>query len=512
MHPASFLRFIHKMTIRKPSLLLINPWITDFAAYDFWSKPLGLLYLASVLRNAGAHIDFIDCLDRFDEKLQARAQSLPKSGRYGTGKYLRQVIAKPAAFAHVPRYYARYGLPLDLFRSKLHSCQPPDAILVTSGMTYWYPGVQTAIAEARSAFPKAPVFLGGIYATLMPEHAQRTSGADVVIAGEAESAVVPKLQEMAPEFELGKQSFACLDDYPAPAWDLYQNLPYGVVMSSRGCPLRCSFCASFNISGAYRWRQPDEVVNDIAQLYEQHAVRDIAFYDDALLTNHIRHLQPIMAKVREAALPVRFHTPNGLQCKHLNRELAREMRATGFTTMRLSLESVSASRQRDMSLKVNTDSFTRAVEAIREANFDIADTDAYVLMALPGQPLQEVLQTMAFVHTNAVGIRLAAYSPIPGTVDYQRAVDAGFDQFSHEPLRTNNSAIPLRAPGLTFDAYNRVALLAKTLNQQLVQTGHPLERTQQELFARLESQFTLTELHAVSKVSNQKDAAEIEKP
>ena len=81
------------MTIRKPSLLLINPWITDFAAYDFWSKPLGLLYLASVLRNAGAHIDFIDCLDRFDEKFQARAQSLPKSGRYGTGKCVRQVSA-----------------------------------------------------------------------------------------------------------------------------------------------------------------------------------------------------------------------------------------------------------------------------------------------------------------------------------------------------------------------------------------------------------------------------------
>jgi hypothetical protein len=32
-----------------PHILLINPWITDFAAYNFWIKPLGLLHIASLL-------------------------------------------------------------------------------------------------------------------------------------------------------------------------------------------------------------------------------------------------------------------------------------------------------------------------------------------------------------------------------------------------------------------------------------------------------------------------------
>ncbi|MFQ5628541.1 MAG: hypothetical protein ACE5I1_07255 [bacterium] len=36
------------MSAKTPTFLLVNPWITDFAAYDFWSKPLGLLYIASV--------------------------------------------------------------------------------------------------------------------------------------------------------------------------------------------------------------------------------------------------------------------------------------------------------------------------------------------------------------------------------------------------------------------------------------------------------------------------------
>jgi len=47
----------------KPSLILVNPWIYDFAAYDLWSKPLGLLYLAGFLREYGFRIHLIDCLD-----------------------------------------------------------------------------------------------------------------------------------------------------------------------------------------------------------------------------------------------------------------------------------------------------------------------------------------------------------------------------------------------------------------------------------------------------------------
>jgi hypothetical protein len=46
-------------------LLLINPWIYDFTAYDLWSKPLGLLYLAAFLRQQGFKISYIDCLDKY---------------------------------------------------------------------------------------------------------------------------------------------------------------------------------------------------------------------------------------------------------------------------------------------------------------------------------------------------------------------------------------------------------------------------------------------------------------
>jgi len=59
----------------KLKILLINPWIYDFAAYNLWSRPLGLLKVAEYLSAFDAEIKLIDCADSFEIK------------RYGTGRF-----------------------------------------------------------------------------------------------------------------------------------------------------------------------------------------------------------------------------------------------------------------------------------------------------------------------------------------------------------------------------------------------------------------------------------------
>ena len=63
----------------KPNILCINPWIYDFAAYDFWSKPLGLLYIAAYLRQFGLNVEVLDCLDKWHPDL-LRRQNLTSRG------------------------------------------------------------------------------------------------------------------------------------------------------------------------------------------------------------------------------------------------------------------------------------------------------------------------------------------------------------------------------------------------------------------------------------------------
>jgi radical SAM superfamily enzyme YgiQ (UPF0313 family) len=485
-----------------PNLLLVNPWITDFAAYDFWLKPMGLLYLAAVLRREGYAVRLVDCMDRAHPALlEWQGLARPAQQKWSTGKFVRTPIAKPVCYRHVPRIYARYGLPIGLFKKLCSEGEKPDAILVTSGMTYWYPGVQEAIAVLRELFPRTPILLGGIYATLCTAHARQHSGADVVFAGEAEhvigdlvAAIVAQASLPAP---LGGALRFALDDLPFPAFDLYQNLPYATIMTSRGCPLKCTFCASRIVSGQYRWRAIENVMAELDWLHAGLGVREFAFYDDALLTNRDRHFLPLCERIIAKRLNSTFHTPNGLQVKLIDQETARLMYRAGFKTVRLAYESGSEERQRDMSKKVSNESFARGVAHLQAAGFGPHELDAYVLMGLPGQSLDEVILSMAYVHALKVGIRLAAFSPIPGTVDFERAVERGEIARDADPLLTNNSLLPVRANEAS-EAYTRLALAAKQLNAHLLQTGEAMDSLG-DLAARLQAQVNRRECWSIER-------------
>src|SRR3972149_2480822 len=148
----------------KKKILLIKPWIYDFAAYDFWVKPLGLLYIASFLRLNGYHIKFIDCLDPWNPHMRNDfSHHLPRRFTTGRGKYFKEIIPKPEPLKKIPKNYHRYGITPQIFRDMLRSSPRPDLILVTSMMTYWYPGVFAAIEILKEVLPGIPVVLGGNY-------------------------------------------------------------------------------------------------------------------------------------------------------------------------------------------------------------------------------------------------------------------------------------------------------------------------------------------------------------
>ena len=104
-------------------LLLINPWIYDFTAFDLWSKPLGLLYIASFLRKLGYQIRLIDCLDKHHPALQPESDNTRvKFKKFGTGPFPRQIIPKPNILNFVPRHFSRYGISEEMFYEHMPKC------------------------------------------------------------------------------------------------------------------------------------------------------------------------------------------------------------------------------------------------------------------------------------------------------------------------------------------------------------------------------------------------------
>ena len=82
----------------------------------------------------------------------------------------------------------------------------------------------------------------------------------------------------------------------------------------------------------------------------------------------------------------------------IDAELAHKMYAAGFKTVRISLETSDVVRQKLTGPKVTNNGFTRAVERLKAAGFTAKDIGVYLLMGLPGQPLEEVIESIKFVH------------------------------------------------------------------------------------------------------------------
>jgi radical SAM superfamily enzyme YgiQ (UPF0313 family) len=460
----------------KRRILCINPWIYDFTAYDYFSKPVGLLYLASFLRERGIEVDFIDCLDKWHpELLRRQRRTGPKIRRYGTGHFHREIIPTPEAVDFIPRHYARYGLSEDIFIDELKKRPQPNAILITSFMTYWYLGPKRVAEICRDAFPGTPIIMGGIYATLMSEHARNIINPDYLITGPGEYKISELLADIFDMPELVEDFPTDIDDFPYPAFDLLRRNDYLVVMASRGCPFRCTFCATYKIDSNFTQRQPDKVVEEILTQTAKLSVKDVAFYDDALLLQAEKRIKHILKGILESRQRFRFHTPNGIHGRYIDEELAELMYRTNFGTIRISLESIAKERLRDIHNKITPGDFTRAVQNLTKAGYHPKDIETYVIMGLPNQPIEEVVDTILYAHQLGVQVRLSVFSPIPGTKDYDRAIENGYFPADADPLLTNKTIVPLFRTVQAYEYFHTIARYANKLNEGL-RNGSPIVR------------------------------------
>ena len=430
-----------------PHILLINPWIHDFAAYDFWAKPIGLLSIASVLRHHGFRVSYIDCLDRF----HPNAPKSDPAARNGRGPYLKTRIPKPSGLDDVPRYFSRYGIKPEWFREDLSKNGRPDLIMVTSLMTYWYPGVKEAIATIRSVLPQTPIVLGGIYARLCHDHARKNSGADYVSGEPAEKNVFTILQRftgysVTPVFDLDN-----LDSYPYPALDLQSAINYVPLLTSRGCPFRCAYCASGILEPKRVLRSPGSVIGEIVYWKKNHGLNDFVIYDDAFLVDAERHAIPILEGVLQAGIRVRFHTPNAVHIRGINTRTARLMFEAGFTTLRLGLETTDFDHRGEIDKKVSEDEFNRAVCCLKEAGFEKTQVGAYLLAGLPDQKPCTIMHSIEIVKQAGITPVAAYYTPIPHTALWPKAVAASRYDLESDPVYTNNAVMPCQKQPFSWE-------------------------------------------------------------
>ncbi len=440
---------------KKCSVLFVNPWIHDFSAYDFWMKPLGLLYLGSILRSRGYEVSLLDCLHFtfLPGKFRA-ALKPPKRRDFGRGHYYKEKIPKPESLREIPRQYRRYGIPPEVLRRLISTISRPHLILMTSSMTYWYPGLIETIRFLRQNIPEVPILLGGTYATLCFDHAQKHSGADRVLPGPWDKEKMQILSQYLGNPVL--QADAEFASWPYPAFDLYPKLEYACLLTRCGCPFSCTYCATSILAKGFESRPISQVVQEITHWREKFGVGDFAFYDDALLINPSVHIIPFLHEVIRRGIRCKFHTPNALHVRMIDEEVANLLFRGGFKTIRLGLETSNEAVQIETGGKVDNQDFQRAVRNLKKAGYSEKEIGVYLMVGLPGQRAEEVEESIAFVGETGAKPILVEYSPIPGTPLFETAKKMSPFDIENEPLFHNNSILPCQWEGFTWGDFRRL--------------------------------------------------------
>jgi len=427
----------------RPSILLINPPIYDFAAFDFWLKPLGMLSVAGKIAKK-ANFQIFDFLGRQHPFYWGKAQY--KSDSWGRGKFFSSVIPKPEIFEKIPRYFQRFGLPAEIFAEFLKTNRPCDFAFIQTVMTYWYLGYQEVIRELKKHWPDTKIILGGPYAMVCPQHAKNL-GADFVLT-ESKFDKLWDFLDIKPD-----GSFL-------PTWNVYEKTETAAMKITYGCPFKCTYCVVPLLCDGFTTRPTEQVIEELKFLVSL-GVKNIAFYDDALLYKSDEVLKPFLRYIIKNKINISFHTPNALNARFIDDEVAKLMIKAGFKSFYLGIESRTQEFQEQTGSKVFGNELATAVKLLIAAGANKDGTTAYLMLGNPRFEIHDVEESMKFVNSLGIKIMLADFSPIPGTADgwlCKKHVDM------NEPLMHNKTAFPIILFG--SEKVNRIKDMCRKLNGQ----------------------------------------------
>ena len=419
--------------------LLINPYIYDFSAYSFWSTPYGLLCLGSILRKNGIKIELIDCLEVAEDR------------RKGDGRapFIKERVDKPEALKGIRKTLRRYGISKDELIKRLSSVNSPDLILITSIMTYWYPGTKEVLSAAREAFPKAKIVVGGIYASLCYEHALKEMiKADLIVRNN-------KIDEF---YRFVEDSFLIelpfkpdphdFDSFSYPCFDLYDHIPFIPLLTSYGCTYKCTYCATPYMHPNTVRRMPKSVMDEIL-FWHDLGVDKYVIYDDNFLFKKELFAKPLLREIIDLSFPINFYNPNALNAALVDRELAILLFRAGFKEVRIGLETTKPTILKSTGGKVDLNIFENALSSLMNAGFSGEAIGVYVLAGLPFQKREDLKKAIDYLSDLKVRIHIAEYTPIPHTPMFDEFQSFARYSIADDPIYQNNALFPFAWEGFT---------------------------------------------------------------
>lgn len=358
--------------------------------------PLGLLYLAAVLRARGGH------------EVRILDLRLHRDWRPVLRKLLQEFDPHVVGFSAISPEYANCRQAVHLVRSWRADC---------------------------------PVVVGGPHASALPVQVLSDTGADAVVVGEGEEVVTPLVNALADrspppaldgvvtrDTSGGPWTFAPrpdLDALPLPAWDLVDLAPYhrrqsmsaigpyryAVIATSRGCPYGCAYCHEVH-GKRLRVRGPASVAEELKALERLLDRGFVEVLDDSfnIRRDHAKAVLGLFARSDGRLRPV---FGNGLRADRLDDETLDLLRRCRCPEVSLAIESASPRIQEAFGKNLDLDEARRTVRgAARRGLYTVG----FFMLGFPGETREEMRQTVRFALEEPITQALFNFVlPLPGT-------------------------------------------------------------------------------------------------
>jgi len=390
---------------------------------------MGLAYLGAAVREAGYEVELFDTV--CDAPYQETMLN-PVISRFGMT--FEQIIDRISAFG-------------------------PDLVGLSCIFSNQWPSVREISQRLKARDPDLTIVAGGAHPTFMSELCMRDAPLDYIIKGEAEKSFIDfldRLKSGKPMEDVDglvwredgevrqnpKTSFIeDLDSLPFPAHDLLPTekyfklaLPMGYgfldphcvpIVTSRGCPCRCTFCSSTNLWGKrYRTRSPENVLAEIDWLVEKFGVKELKFQDDNLTINRER-ARKIFQGMVDRPYKLNWNTPNGIAVWTLDEELLNLIKESGCWALTFAIES---GNQEVLSNLIKK---PLKLDKVREVN-DICKglaihRTAYFIIGFPGETRAQIMDTVNFCRElDLLYAAIFIYNPLPGSKLFDDCVERGY--------------------------------------------------------------------------------------
>ncbi|MCK4353171.1 B12-binding domain-containing radical SAM protein [candidate division WOR-3 bacterium] len=317
--------------------------------------------------------------------------------------------------------------------------------------------VRGTLNSIKRVDPEITIILGGPHPSAMPRGTILDfKETDFLFQGEAEIGLPKLLQYIEgntdrlddipglvfrdnKKIRMNPQKFIQnLDTLDFPSWDLmvpssYPPAPHGTftkrvptapIITTRGCPYRCKYCAAHIVSGRLlRKRSVDNVISEIELLVNRYGVKEIHIEDDNFTLEQNR-VKEFCHKLIEKNLHIIMACPNGVRLDTLNKELIVLMEEAGFYSFAVGIESATSHILREMNRNISVSEMENKVQLV--ASMSNIKMTAYCILGFPCETREETQRTINF--TLKMPFEKAQFSPfmpLPGTDIFKTLSERG---------------------------------------------------------------------------------------